>query len=128
MKAPKIKVLLVEDDQMLLDVLTAAIENMGGKVVTAANGIEAFQVLTTQEFDLVITDIQMPRLDGMKLMDVISGLELPVPVVVMTGYSQYTDEDVAKRNGAILLSKPFKMEQIQEIISLYTPIGKTDVA
>jgi CheY-like chemotaxis protein len=122
-KPPKLKVLIVEDDVMLSDVLKAAIEGMGGAVTTAANGIEAFQHLTTLEFDLVITDIQMPRMDGMKLMDVIAGLEIPVPVVVMTGYSQYTDEDVAKKNGVVLLSKPFKMEQIQEIVSLYSPIG-----
>jgi CheY-like chemotaxis protein len=121
---PKLKVLIVEDDVMLSDVLKLAIEGMGGAVTISGNGIEAFQQLTTQDFDLVITDIQMPRLDGMKLMDVIAGLELPIPVVVMTGYSQYTDEDVAKKNGVILLSKPFKMEQIQEIIELYSPMGK----
>jgi DNA-binding NtrC family response regulator len=121
MQPTRPKILVVDDDLDLLKALKFCLQTIGCEVLTAANGIEAFELLTRENVTLVLTDIRMPRLDGMALLEAINKMESNVPVVVMTGEGVATERDVIKRKGLMLLRKPFEIRQIHEIISLYAP-------
>lgn len=115
------KILLVDDDEQLLSTLKSCVELLGCDAMTARNGIEAFEMLSKEDFTLVITDVQMPRLNGIELLEATKKLDSRVPVVVMSGYTDFTEKEILKRKGLMLLKKPFDLAQIHEVIAVYAP-------
>lgn len=99
--------LLVDDDAMVRQAVAAVLENCGYQVVQACDGIQAFEVFLTCQPDLVITDLQMPRLGGIELLRKISDSTSPAPVIVISGTGSVQDVAEALRLGAIdYLVKP----------------------
>jgi YesN/AraC family two-component response regulator len=94
---------------------------LGCEARTARNGIEAFEILSKETYTLIITDVQMPRLDGMGLLEAVNKMEVKTPVVIMSGYTDYSEKEIKRRQGLMLLKKPFEMSQLHEVISLYAP-------
>jgi CheY-like chemotaxis protein len=102
-------VLLVEDDKMLLDSLMKLFSALAKdlEVVPAEHGREALQVLATRPIDLLVTDLQMPVLDGFELLAAMIGRGLALPVIVMSGVSALDTEEPLQRVGAAsCLRKP----------------------
>lgn len=121
MQSARPKILLVDDDEELLSTLKSCVELLGCEAQTAKNGIEAFEMLGKEAYTLIITDVQMPRLDGMGLLEAVNKMEVKTPVVVMSGYTDYSEKEIKRRQGLMLLKKPFEMAQLHEVISLYAP-------
>jgi len=84
-KSPQARVLLVDDDKMLRDLLSAALVESGYEVETADNGADALQQMQVEKFDLVITDWQMPILDGARLVLALRSAHLQTPVIMLSG-------------------------------------------
>jgi FixJ family two-component response regulator len=61
----------------------------------------------------------MPKMDGVALLETIEKKGLDLPVIVMSGFSDYTGEDIDARNGVVLLEKPFSLKQIRETIEKF---------
>ncbi len=112
----KPKILIVDDDKAILLVLKQICESMGCEVSVAEDGRQALEKVMAETFTVVISDIRMPHMDGVSLLDAIEKRGLEVPVIIMSGYSDYVAEDIDKRNGVVLLEKPFSKQQMQEII------------
>jgi len=109
----KVTILLVEDDANLRSVVTYHLEKSGYEVIGAANGKEALDVLETKTHDLILTDVRMPVMDGLKLLATLREREIETPVVVMTAYGSITDAVEAVKNGASdYLTKPVKKESL----------------
>lgn len=114
-----IKILLVEDDNLFRSVIKRALLKKSCEVTEAQNGQVAKEMMLLQKFDLVISDIQMPHLTGIELLEWIKQ-NFPTPVILMTGFSQALETKKADEIGADgFLAKPFKEVNLHEIIAKY---------
>ena len=84
MKAARI--LVVDDELNMRLVLKTMLKKEGYEVSTAANGLEALKILEAKKIDVVATDLKMPQLDGMKLLDRIIRDDPYLPVIILTAY------------------------------------------
>ncbi len=78
------RILVVEDDPAVREVTIDALRNHGWEAEGASDGLEALRRLQHQGFDVVVTDLQMPHLDGFALLQEVRRMEHPLPVVVQT--------------------------------------------
>ncbi len=113
------KVLIVEDEKAITTVLEAFLAQEGAEVQTAADGEEAFRILESQDFDLVISDIRLPRLSGMALYERVKAIKphLADRFIFITGdILTPATEAFLRSTGALHLSKPFSINQLREVI------------
>lgn len=108
-----LRVLLVEDEVALRQLAHKVLSNHGYRVTCAENGEHAWEVLQAQEFDLLVTDIQMPRMTGNELVRKVLGSMPELPVLMMSGYNPegQVPEEV------LFLPKPFSPQQLVEKVS-----------
>ena len=111
-------ILLVDDDASLRRVLAHHLSEAGYQVLTAANGKEGLDVFTSQQVEMVITDIQMPELSGLELMRRISVISPDVVVLVITAYGSIETAVEAMKLGAYdYITKPFNREELLLTVS-----------
>ena len=107
------RIMVVDDDEGMRHILSIALSRMGYEVLSAGNGIEAFNLFLKNSFALVLTDLEMPGMDGLNLASRIKDRFPTIPVILMTGHSK---EDVMKRvkKGPVdyVIFKPFRLEDI----------------
>lgn len=114
MRNDPIKVLIVDDEEGILDVTEGYFQKKGYEVYTAANGLEALEVLNRVKIGCVFTDINMPEMDGLELAEKIRHIESTLPVVVMTGYPSLENSIQTLKNGVVdYLIKPVNLEQME---------------
>jgi two-component system response regulator FlrC len=117
-----IEVLLVEDDAALRDALQVTLELEGVSFRVAANAEVALDTLRRVKPALVISDIRLPGLSGLDLLDKCRALHAEVPVVLMTAYAETKLAVEALRAGAKdFLLKPFKPDQLIDVVRRYAP-------
>jgi two-component system response regulator FlrC len=109
-------VLVVEDDAALREALTDTLRAAGLDAVAACDATEALQLLETEEIALVISDVQMPGLNGYQLLTSIKRLRPDLPVVLMTAYGTVVQAVSAMREGATdYIVKPFDAQALIEM-------------
>ncbi|MFO0589630.1 MAG: response regulator [Polyangiaceae bacterium] len=112
------RVLLVDDEGSLLLTLAANLELEGFEVALAGSGEAALEIITREPFDLVLTDIRMPGMNGVELFHRVRRLRPEMPVVLMTAFAVEELVDQALSSGAFtVLPKPFSIEQVVATIS-----------
>lgn len=120
MAGPRATVLIVDDEQDLLEIFRMEFEDRGCHVMTASNGHDAFNLVNKNKFDIVITDICMPGMDGAELLKKIENKKGQKPfVLAMSGYNTYGPDQLAEYGSVGYLSKPFSHAQIVELIENY---------
>ncbi|MDQ7783130.1 MAG: diguanylate cyclase [Desulfomonilaceae bacterium] len=108
------RVLVVDDDPMVREVVVLAIEAMGYEVDACGNGVEALEKNEKRHFDLIVTDMRLPGLDGLSLIEKLRGGPADTDVIVMTGYGSIENAVQCMKAGALeYLIKPFTPDQIQ---------------
>lgn len=114
------KILLVDDEFAILEILSAIIESIGEHTIeTAQNGKQAYEKLLEQEFDLMVTDMQMPEMGGRKLIETIKeeGLALGMPIIIYSGYVGEKDvADLLKAGATYYLGKPVEVPVFVEYV------------
>ena len=115
------KILIVDDSPVVLAMLEDALVGMGYAVTAASNGRDALKQLETGKFDLIITDLSMPVMDGIGLVK--AAKLLPsckfVPVVFLSSEEDTEKISEAKKAGAsTFLRKPFKENQLATILKI----------
>lgn len=106
-------ILLIDDDASLRRVLAHHLTEAGYQVLTAANGKEGLEVFTENQVEMVITDIQMPELNGLELMQRISVMSPDVVVLVITAHGSIETAVEAMKLGAYdYITKPFNREEL----------------
>ena len=111
------RILIVDDAKAIRDALSNIFSVMGFKVDVASNGNEGLNLFSKNSFDLVITDLQMPGMDGWNVAFRIKDKSPNTPVVLITGSEK--EAVMEKLKGSCVdsvLFKPFRLEDIQEII------------
>jgi CheY-like chemotaxis protein len=107
------KILVVDDEKLSLEMVTELLQGSFPQVqlLNAGDGIEALEILDRHEVDLVVTDLLMPRLDGLGLLSHISGRGLDLPIVVMTAFGRSDIEQSVRNLGGIFyLEKPIDLD------------------
>jgi two-component system, sensor histidine kinase and response regulator len=112
------EILLIEDEVRLRDNLKTLLQHEGYHVTTAQNGAEGIKCLRKAFFDLVITDLVMPEVDGIQVLEYLKAYSPDTVVVVMTAYVSAGSAIDAMRKGAYdYLSKPFEFELMKATIT-----------
>lgn len=108
------KILIVDDDPVLLNLMGNYIGYFGHEYSTAANGLEAKEKLEKETFGIVITDMMMPKMDGMQLLQHIRATYPRTNVIVITGYDRtFTYTDVIKAGASDFIAKPFNADELE---------------
>jgi putative two-component system response regulator len=109
-----VHVLCVDDEPIVLSLMTRLLERLGVDVTTATGPFEALEVFEAERFDLIVTDIRMPGMDGHAFLAEVRARDPEVPVVVATGHASLDNAIRALRDGASgMLMKPFTGEEFQ---------------
>ncbi|MEW6077230.1 MAG: sigma-54 dependent transcriptional regulator [Thermodesulfobacteriota bacterium] len=107
------RILVVDDEEKMRHLLSMMLGRYGYHVEEAGDGVEALEMVAATPFDMVITDIKMPRLDGISLLKKITEMEIPPPVVFITAFATVDSAVDAMRQGAVdYITKPFEEERI----------------
>lgn len=114
---PKEKILIVDDEQSMRELLTIMLKREGYLVTSASNGEEAVKLLNREIFDLAITDIKMPKLNGLELLKVLKEIAPQTIVLMITAFASTETAVEAMKEGAYdYLTKPFKIDEVKLII------------
>jgi len=106
-------ILIVDDDESVRSVLKDYLESVGYAVVTADSGEDALQKFMPGKFDSVISDLVMPKIDGMELLKQIRQKDTRVVFLMITGYPSLESAIEAMKEGAYdYVTKPFKFEDV----------------
>ena len=108
------KILVVDDELDMLMLLRMIIEdNTDYEVETTNNPSEGLKLLTDNEYDLVISDLKMPGMDGMELFDALREIKHDIPVIIITAYGSLGTADEAMNKGVSdFITKPFRKDSI----------------
>ena len=110
-------VLLVDDDESLLRLMAIRLKGEGYNVQSAGGGKEALRLINTQNFDMVLSDLRMPGLDGLSLFEEIIGLGKDVPVILMTAHGTIQDAVEATQRGVFgFLTKPIDHDELRSLM------------
>ncbi|WP_179508085.1 cell cycle two-component system response regulator CpdR [Sphingomonas melonis] len=107
-----IRILLAEDDQVMREYLTRALERAGYAVAAVDRGTAAMPLLETESFDLLLTDIVMPEMDGIELARRAAELVPGLRVMFITGFAAVTLKAGREMPNARVLSKPFHLRDL----------------
>jgi len=109
-----VKILVVDDEAPVRDVVRKGLSQMGGySVEVAQNGVEAIEKIEKDVFDLVLTDLKMPEMDGIELLKTIKGTRPEVTVILMTAYGSIETAVEAMRIGATdYITKPIDLNDL----------------
>jgi DNA-binding response OmpR family regulator len=111
------RVLLVEDERVLARIYSRGLVAAGFVVDLAADGAEGFERLLAGSYDVVVSDVRMPRMDGLDLLQQVRRLRPNVPVVLVTGQLDDRSYELARELGtARYLLKPVTMAQLARAV------------
>ena len=111
-------VLVVDDEDEILELLEEYLKVRGYQPWTARNGREALDTIQMEPIDVVLTDMKMPGLGGLELMEAVADMSRPIAVVMMTGFGTVETAIQAMKLGAAdYVLKPFKLRDIHRALS-----------
>lgn len=109
------KILVVDDDPFMTEILSFVLQSSGYDVETAANGVEAFEkCLFDPEIGLIVSDLNMPEMGGLELIGRLREGGASIPVIILTGSDEGSEVEEALKLGANRCLK--KDENLQEVI------------
>ncbi len=106
-------ILVVDDEKNYLVVMSTLLSEQGYEVLTAENGLQALEIIEESDLDLVLTDMKMPKMDGIELLARIRQVKPEQPVIVMTAFGTVEKAVQAMKAGAFdYITKPFQNEEL----------------
>jgi len=106
------RILLAEDEEAMRTYLARALENAGYEVIAVDRGTAALPLLETQHFDLLLSDIVMPEMDGIELAQICGEVSPRTKVMFITGFAAVTLRASRETPRANVLSKPFHLKDL----------------
>ena len=111
-------ILVVDDESNYLTVMETLLGEAGYEVLTAPSAIEALKISAAADLDLVLTDMKMPKMTGIELLEKLQHLQPDLPVIIMTAFGTVEKAVSAMKKGAFdYILKPFKNEEIMVTIA-----------
>jgi DNA-binding NtrC family response regulator len=108
------RLLVVDDEPNMLRLLkTILMDKTGYEVDTTNNPLEVNKILQEKPYDLVVTDLKMPLVDGIDLIDIVKKIDAAIPIIIITAYGTMETAEEAIQKGAYdFITKPFRKETI----------------
>jgi ATP-dependent Lon protease len=107
-------VLVVDDEEITRNRLEHVLKKEGYSVCTAANGVEAVEILSHQNIDLILTDLKMEKMDGMELLESVKRISPHTELVMITGFATVSSAVEALKKGAFhYLAKPVNLDELR---------------
>ncbi|TKB27961.1 sigma-54-dependent Fis family transcriptional regulator [Desulfopila sp. IMCC35006] len=114
-------VLIVDDERSMRDFLKILLEKEGHQVTTADSGTRALETLSKLAVDVIVSDIRMPGMTGIELLETVKEHTPELPVIMITAFASPDDAVLAMKNGAFdYISKPFNVDEIKSVIESAT--------
>lgn len=112
------RILLVDDEPLVLLALSRLLRNRGFEVLTADDGIEALETLEREKIDIVLSDVCMPRMDGPRLISAMREHRPPIlcPVVMLTGYGDSSDQALRELGALAVVGKPIASGELLNVL------------
>ena len=112
-----LKILVVDDDENMLNMLKNFFLINKYECETASNGLEALEIIKNDHIDIVITDMRMPEMDGIELLKVIRKKFEDISAVIMTGFAEeYTQTEALNLGAEGYITKPFRNKELLLIL------------
>jgi DNA-binding response OmpR family regulator len=108
------RVLVIDDDEPLLRMLWLSLSSYGLRVVTAADGIAGLERLADNEFDVIVLDLQMPKMDGRAFYREMAARGHDTPVIILSAYG--AEEAKRELNAAAAIPKPFDPDFLADTV------------
>jgi signal transduction histidine kinase/CheY-like chemotaxis protein len=117
-EAASSSILVIDDEEMVRNILGKLLTQSGHNVFKAASGKEGLEIFNQGGIDLVFTDIGMPEMSGWDVSRLIKDSDSRVPVALITGWGVQIDDEKMKKSGAdFILNKPFRLEDVLELVT-----------
>ena len=111
-------ILVVDDELSMREFLKILLEKEGYDVITASEATSAIDLIQKQNFDLVLSDVKMPGIGGLTLLEKIKEIDNSIPVIMITAFASPENAVIARKSGAFdYITKPFKVDEILKIIN-----------
>jgi CheY-like chemotaxis protein len=117
MQLKEATVLIVEDEPALREIIGAWFQRIAGKALTAANGAEGLEVIATQSIDLVISDMRMPIVDGITMLQKIRASHRNLSVILISGYSDTEARTCFALGADAFLHKPMDRQELLDAVA-----------
>jgi PAS domain S-box-containing protein len=113
----KAKILVIEDEENVRDILSAILIEGGHQVETAIDGSQGIEMFEKKEFDLVFSDLGMPGMSGWQVAEKIKSINKNVPVAIITGWNVEQKESEMRESGVdLIVYKPFEVKQVFKLV------------
>jgi len=111
------RILVIDDEEMILDAIKIIFEDMGYSVTTNADPVKGTEDALANDYDLVLTDIRMPARNGAEIVETVLGQKPATRILVITAYPNDPLAERAIKAGAVgLLRKPFEIAKILDFL------------
>jgi CheY-like chemotaxis protein len=122
-----LKVLIVDDEKASRDLVTMLLEADQHEITTASSGAEALQLLRSGSYDLLVTDQEMPKMNGAALVEAIRQSGNSNPIIMLTGLGELVESSCASTDGAdLVLNKPVTSEALRSALIKVFPNDVVD--
>jgi two-component system response regulator VanR len=108
-------VLIIEDEEGLLEILEVNLRAAGYRVLTATDGLAAWQLFDQERPDLLVLDLKLPKMSGFRLLELVRS-ESDLPVLILTAYDFAEAEEVARYRPDAYIKKPFDVQVLVETV------------
>lgn len=116
-RPPSTRVLAIDDQSVILDLISAMCRSLDFEVVTATSGKEGVRLASESAFDIILTDLAMPGMSGLDVARQVRKQNQSIPIILVTGWEVDIDRDRLADSGITdILYKPFRMEQLTDLL------------
>jgi DNA-binding NtrC family response regulator len=110
-------ILIIDDEPEIVELLTEFVKQLGHSALSASNGLQGLETATSQNPDLIISDINMPKMNGLEMLEKIKASGNSTPVILFTAFSDTQKIKTAWKLGAFdFVEKPIDFSALQKII------------
>lgn len=118
MSENKLRVLVLDDEPIVCKRLQPALEKLGFEVDTFTQSVEAMHQVQQTTYDIVITDLKMKEVDGMRFLEEVKKQHPETEVIVITGFATMETAKQSFQKGVFdFIAKPFKLSEIQDVVT-----------
>jgi DNA-binding NtrC family response regulator len=118
MSGNKLRVLVLDDEPIVCKRLQPALEKLGFEVDTFTQSVEAMHQVQQSAYDIVITDLKMKEVDGMRFLEEVKKQRPQTEVIVITGFATMETAKQSFQKGVFdFIAKPFKLSEIQDVVT-----------
>ena len=112
------KILVVDDEKSILDLLTVVFKKEGFTVFTSLSAVKAIELIDKEDIDIILTDIKLPHMSGMDILKHVKENKPDIPVIMITAYGTIKQAVQAFKQGALdYVLKPFDMDELKMVVS-----------